>query len=68
MARYSEMGIPDPHAVAMKFIVNLVTREASMISFNDVYLALAATFFIAFLLLPLAKPPRANAGGGGGGH
>ncbi|WP_430472826.1 DHA2 family efflux MFS transporter permease subunit [Thalassospira lucentensis] len=68
MARYSEMGIPDPHAAAMKFIVNLVTREASMISFNDVYLALAATFFIAFLLLPLAKPPRANAGGGGGGH
>ncbi|MEQ8391007.1 MAG: DHA2 family efflux MFS transporter permease subunit [Thalassospira sp.] len=68
MARYSEMGIADPHAAAMKFIVNLVTREASMISFNDVYLALAATFFIAFLLLPLAKPPRANAGGGGGGH
>ncbi|MBX2831372.1 MAG: DHA2 family efflux MFS transporter permease subunit [Rhodospirillales bacterium] len=69
MARYSEMGIPDPHAAAMKFIVNLVTREASMISFNDVYLALAATFFIAFMLLPLARPPRANAaGGGGGGH
>ena len=68
MARYSEMGIPDPHAGAMKFIVNLVNREASMISFNDVYLAMAATFFIALLLLPLAKPPRANAAAGGGGH
>lgn len=64
--RYTEMGLPDPHAAAMKFIVNLVSREASMISFNDVYLAMAATFLIAFLLLPLARPPRAMAGGGGG--
>lgn len=68
MARYSEMGIADPKAAAMKFIVNLVTREASIISFNDVYLAMAATFFIAFLLLPLARPPRATVGGGGGAH
>ncbi|RCK29367.1 DHA2 family efflux MFS transporter permease subunit [Thalassospira lucentensis] len=66
MARYSDMGIADPHAAAMKFIVNLVTREASMISFNDVYLAMAATFFIAFLLLPLARPARQTSAGGGG--
>ena len=64
MARYSEMGIAEPKAAAMKTIVQIVTREASMISFNDVYLAMAATFFIAFLLLPLAKPPRASVDGG----
>ena len=46
----------------MKFIVNIVNREASIISFNDVYLAMAAAFLIAFLLLPLAKPPRAEPG------
>lgn len=64
-ARFSEMGLADPHAAAMKFIVNIVNREASIISFNDVYLAMAAAFVMAFLLLPFAKPPRATAGGGG---
>ncbi|CAM3470443.1 DHA2 family efflux MFS transporter permease subunit [Thalassospira profundimaris] len=61
-ARFGEMGLADPHAAAMKFIVNIVNREASIISFNDVYLAMAAAFLIAFLLLPLAKPPRAEPG------
>ena len=64
-ARFNEMGLADPHAAAMKFIVNIVNREASIISFNDVYLAMAAAFVLAFMLLPFAKPPRAAAGGGG---
>ena len=64
-ARFNEMGLADPHAAAMKFIVNIVNREASIISFNDVYLAMAAAFVLAFMLLPFARPPRAAAGGGG---
>ena len=67
MARYSQMGIAEPHAAAMKTIVQIVTREASMISFNDVYLAMAATFVVALLLLPLAKPAR-HAAGAEGAH
>lgn len=65
-ARYSEMGLPDAHAAAMKFIVGIVNREASIISFNDVYLAMAAAFLMAFLLLPFAKPPRGQATVGDG--
>ena len=61
------MGIAEPHAAAMKTIVQIVTREASMISFNDVYLAMAATFVVALLLLPLAKPAR-HAAGAEGAH
>ena len=59
-ARYSAMGLPDPHASAMKSIVNIVTREASMISFNDVQLAMAGIFILALLLLPLARPARSG--------
>jgi len=59
-ARYSAMGLPDPQASAMKSIVNIVTREASMISFNDVQLAMAGIFILALLLLPLARPARSG--------
>ncbi|MDP2698673.1 DHA2 family efflux MFS transporter permease subunit [Thalassospira sp.] len=59
-ARYTEMGLADPQAAAMKSIVNIVTREASMISFNDVQLAMAAVFVLALLLLPFARPVRSG--------
>ncbi len=55
-ARYSALGISDPASAAMKTITNMVTRESTMIAFNDVHLAMAGVFLLMLLLLPLIKP------------
>ena len=58
-ARYEALGIAEPATAAMKSISGILTRESSMIAFNDVHLAMAAAFVLALLLLPLAKKPNA---------
>lgn len=56
-ARYSAMGISDPGSAAMKTITDMVTRESTMIAFNDVHLAMAGVFLLMLLLVPLVKAP-----------
>jgi DHA2 family multidrug resistance protein len=58
-ARYEALGIAEPATAAMQSISGILTRESSMIAFNDVHLAMAAAFVLALLLLPLAKKPNA---------
>ncbi len=38
---------------SLKMITNLVKKEALVLSFNDVYLAIAAIFIVSLLLMPL---------------
>ena len=45
-----------------------VRREALVMAFSDVFLALAFLFGAIVLLVPLAQKPQARGGGGGGGH
>lgn len=47
---------------AVALVDGLLHREALVLAFNDVFLALSAVFFAAFLLLPLVRPvPHAGA-------
>lgn len=54
--------VADPQAVAMKKLVNIVAREATVMSMNDAFLAMASVFLISLLLMPLLKKPKAGAG------
>ncbi|TNE35281.1 MAG: DHA2 family efflux MFS transporter permease subunit [Alphaproteobacteria bacterium] len=64
--RYGSMGISDPDGAALTTITNMVTRESSMIAFNDLHLAMAGVFLLAFLLLPLVKPAISSVEAGEG--
>ena len=53
---------------ALKVLSQSVRREALVMAFSDVFLALAFLFGAIVLLVPLAQKPQARGGGGGGGH
>jgi DHA2 family multidrug resistance protein len=54
--------VADPQLAAMKQLARTVAREAAVMSMNDAFLAVAAVFFAALLLMPLLKKPQAAAG------
>ena len=49
--------VADPQAAAMKTLVNIVQREALVLTFNDCLLLMAGVFFAALLLMPLVRRP-----------
>lgn len=54
--------VANADTAAMKQLVRTVSREATVMSMNDAFLAMAAVFFLALLLMPLLKKPKAAAG------
>ncbi|HJU15757.1 MAG TPA: DHA2 family efflux MFS transporter permease subunit [Stellaceae bacterium] len=48
----------DPHRAALKLLANLVQREALILTYNDLFLLLAALFVFGLMLLPLVRRPR----------
>jgi DHA2 family multidrug resistance protein len=65
-ARYSALGVAEPAHAAMKSIVGIVQREATMMSFNDVHITMGAIFLLSMVFLPLVKAPKPGASAGGG--
>jgi len=59
----------DGAAVAIKQMVGLVTKQAVVLSFSDVFLMLTLLFLAMILgVAMLDKPAPQGGGGGGGGH
>jgi DHA2 family multidrug resistance protein len=56
----------DAQAMALKQMTQLVHRQASVMAFADVFLALTALFVMLAVLALLVKKPAAPAGAGGG--
>jgi DHA2 family multidrug resistance protein len=50
--------LPDGDLAALKMLHNLVQREAQVLTFNDLLMAMAALFFTALLALPLVRKPK----------
>ncbi|HVC56724.1 MAG TPA: DHA2 family efflux MFS transporter permease subunit [Stellaceae bacterium] len=53
----------DPHRAALTLLGRLVEREALVMTFNDVILALATMFVIGLFLMPLVRRPRSQMAG-----
>ncbi len=65
-ANFDAAGL-DGQAVAISRMAGIVKREAMVMAFSDVFLALTA-LFAALVLLSVFVAKPARAGGGGGGH
>ncbi len=57
-ARIGDAVTADPDAVAMKLITTIVQREAVVLTFNDLYLAMSLVFLSGILLMPLVRKPQ----------
>lgn len=57
----------DAQAVAIRQIGNIVSQQANLLAFSDIFLMLAVVFGSMVFLLPLLQRPR-MAGDMGGGH
>lgn len=66
-ANYSAHGL-DGAKVAIKQMVGMVQRQAMIMSFSDVFLFLTVLFAGMLACVVMIKKPRAQTGGGGGGH
>ena len=55
----------DPSLAAVKTLGGVLSREAALMAFNDVFLVMAAVFFIALLFMPFVRKPRPAARSGG---
>lgn len=66
-ANYNAHGL-DGATIALKNLSGIVTRQATIMSFIDVFLILTALFSALIFLAFLIKKPQAVPGGGGGGH
>jgi DHA2 family multidrug resistance protein len=63
-SRLGDMVPVDPDLAALRKLNDLVTREATVLTFNDALLIMAAVFAIALLLMPLIRKPEAAAAAG----
>jgi DHA2 family multidrug resistance protein len=66
VAKFSSYGA-DAKAMALKQMTQIAHRQASVMAFADVFLALTVLFVVLAALAVLVKKPAA-AGGAGGGH
>ncbi|MDG3578843.1 DHA2 family efflux MFS transporter permease subunit [Rhizobium sp. YJ-22] len=64
---YSSYGL-DGTAIAIRKLSGMVTQQAMIMSFIDVFLILTALFSMLIVLAMLIKKPQAAPTGGGGGH
>jgi DHA2 family multidrug resistance protein len=65
VAKFSSYGA-DAKAMALKQMTQITHRQASVMAFADVFLALTVLFVVLAALAVLVKKPAAA--GGGGGH
>ncbi|HEX3881492.1 MAG TPA: DHA2 family efflux MFS transporter permease subunit [Stellaceae bacterium] len=56
--RLSSLIPGDPHNAAVKLLGNLVQREALVLTFNDVILAMGGLFVVGVILMPLVRNRR----------
>jgi len=61
--RLGDMVAVDPDLAALRKLNDLVTREATVLTFNDALLLMAGVFALALLLMPLIRKPQAVAEG-----
>lgn len=61
-------GMADPEGGAAKAFSMMLHRQASVLSFGDAFMFLAAGCWLAVVLAFFAKPGKAMASGGSGGH
>jgi DHA2 family multidrug resistance protein len=67
-AKFDAYGM-DGAAVAIKQMVGLVTKQAMVLSFGDIFLMLTVLFLAMILgIVLIDKPAPQGGGGGGGGH
>ncbi|MDI7860432.1 DHA2 family efflux MFS transporter permease subunit [Rhizobiaceae bacterium n13] len=66
-ANFSSYGL-DGTTAAIKKLSGLVTQQAWLMSFGDVFTGLTVLFGMLIFMVLLIKKPAAAAGGGGGGH
>ena len=59
--RLGDMVPVDPDLAALRKLNDLVTREATVLTFNDALLIMAGVFAFALLLMPLIRKPKAVA-------
>jgi DHA2 family multidrug resistance protein len=65
-ARLSSVSPDGAQLMALKRIAALVDQQALTLSYNDVFMAMGLTFFVAVpLAVLLAKPTAVGMGGGG---
>lgn len=64
-ARFTQMGVADPEAAALKTLMNLTKREAMTMAYGDVLMGMAAVFGVGLLLMPLVRKVRHPSSGGG---
>lgn len=55
--RLAVLGRGDAHLEATKLLMRLVEREATVLTFNDTFFAMALVFVLALLLMPVLKKP-----------
>jgi DHA2 family multidrug resistance protein len=61
-ARLAAAGVGDPEAAAIAQYAALLNREAAVMTFNNLFTAMGASFIFAVMLLPLVRPPKPAAG------
>lgn len=66
-SRYADLLQVDPDKAAMQSIMQIVLREAHVLTYADCFLIMSGVFFATLLLMPLVRSPK-QGGGGGGGH
>jgi MFS transporter, DHA2 family, multidrug resistance protein len=55
--RLAVLGRGDARLEATKLLMRLVEREATVLTFNDTFFAMALVFVLALLLMPMLKKP-----------
>ena len=63
-ARLSELTPGDANLAALKFVMRLTEREATVLTFNDCFAVMALVFLLALLLMPILKKPPLPGGAG----
>ena len=66
-SNYQIYGL-DGTAIAIKKLAGMVSQQATIMSFIDIFLILTALFTSLIFFAMLIKKPQSGAGGGGGGH
>jgi DHA2 family multidrug resistance protein len=56
--RFDPLIPGDPSHATMKMLVNLVQREALVLTYNDLLLLIGSLFIFGLMLLPLVGRPR----------
>jgi DHA2 family multidrug resistance protein len=56
--RFEALIPGDPSRAAIDLLANMAQREALVLTYNDLLLALGALFVCGLMLLPLVRRPR----------